>query len=63
MATKQIKQTDLHQALMNVNDWTLEEADAEIQTMHNRTYSGENPEDILFEYGLEPDYIFDILNR
>lgn len=32
-----------------------------INEMKNRVIEGEDPEEILFEFGLEPDYIFDIL--
>ena len=58
---KSIKITDLHKALMHREDWTLEEAEQEINTMRNRVQAGENPDDILFEIGLEPDYFFDLM--
>lgn len=39
-----------------------QEADELIQDARERVILGENPEDILFEeFGLEPDYIFDLL--
>lgn len=37
------------------------EADNEINEMRERVYKGEDPEEILEEYGLEPDYVFDII--
>ena len=38
------------------------EADQEIKELRSRVFNGENPEEILFdEYGLEPDYIWDLI--
>ena len=38
------------------------EADSYIEEARARVHNGENPEHILFnEFGLEPDYIFDLL--
>ena len=37
------------------------EADEEIREMKNRVMEGEDPEEILYDIGLEPDYIFDIM--
>ena len=62
MAKKEIVPTELHEALIKSQDMSLQEAHEEINTMYNRVYGGENPEDILYEYGLEPDYVFDILS-
>ena len=41
----------------------LSEAEAleQINDMQQAVLDGENPEEILYDYGLEPDYIFDIL--
>lgn len=41
---------------------TAEEADKTIMEMKSRMYKGENPEELLFDEGLEPDYIFDLLD-
>jgi uncharacterized protein (DUF433 family) len=40
---------------------TMLEAKEVIKEMKERFNDGEDPEEILREYGLEPDYIFDIL--
>jgi hypothetical protein len=32
-----------------------------IADMQVRVHYGENPEEVLYEYGLEPDYIFEII--
>jgi hypothetical protein len=38
-----------------------DEANQLISEMIERVWTGEDPEEILFEEGLEPDYVFDIL--
>lgn len=40
---------------------TEAEALFEIEDMKGRVLEGENPEDVLYEYGLEPDYVLDLL--
>jgi hypothetical protein len=48
-------------ALM-ANDYSREEALEEISSMRERILNeGENPEDVLYEYELEPDYVMDLL--
>ena len=51
----------LKEVLMRRDEMTSKEADEEIKEMRARFMDGENPEDILYEIGLEPDYIFDII--
>ena len=53
--------TELHLALMNRNGCTKEEADDQIMEMKERYKNGEDPEEVLYSEGLEPDYVFDIL--
>ena len=62
MKTK-IHLTELHSVLMRRDGMTAEEADEMIQEAMERVLEdGENPEDILHdEFGLEPDYVFDLL--
>lgn len=62
MKTK-IQLTELHSVLMRRDGMTAEEADEMIQEAMERVLEdGENPEDILHdEFGLEPDYVFDLL--
>lgn len=56
-----MKLTDLHKALMNKEDLTAEEVDNLVKEMKDRLISGEDPEEILRDEGLEPDYVFDLL--
>lgn len=53
----------LKQVLMRRDDMSSEEADEMIQEARGRVLNdGENPEDVLQEeFGLEPDYVFDLL--
>ncbi len=37
------------------------EAELTIEDMKRRIEEGENPEELLLEEGLEPDYIFDLI--
>ena len=53
--------TELCLAIMNREDCTQEEAEALIRDMKDRVKDGEDPEEVLFDEGFEPDYIFDIL--
>ena len=53
--------TDLKKVLMNRDELSEQEADNQINEMKNRFHRGEDPEEILYEIGLEPDYIFDLL--
>ena len=51
----------LVEALMN-QDYTKEEALDEILHMRDRVLNyGEDPDEVLYEYGLEPDYVMEIL--
>lgn len=56
------KLTELCLAIMNREDCTQEEAEELIQEMKERVREGEDPEEVLFDEGFEPDYIFDILD-
>ena len=48
--------------LMDRDGMTEEEAKDMVREAQERVSQGENPEEILHsEFGLEPDYIFDIL--
>jgi len=40
---------------------TIDEADELIREMKIQVMDGEDPEELLYDCGLEPDYIFDIL--
>jgi hypothetical protein len=56
-----IVENEVKKILMTRDDMTAEEAEDEIKDIQQRIIDGENPEEILYEIGLEPDYIFDIL--
>ena len=49
-------------ALIHSQDFTKQEALDELNEMKERVFEGEDPEEILYEYGLEPDYILDLLD-
>lgn len=51
----------LKQVLMERDGMSPEEASAEIEDMKNRVMEGEDPEEVLYDIGLEPDYVMDIL--
>ncbi len=53
---------ELLNALMSSQDLTKEEATQIIKEMRIRTFNGENPEELLYEQGLEPDYVFDLID-
>lgn len=51
----------LLQALIN-NDYSPTEAKELIVEMRNRVLNdGEDPDEVLYEHGLEPDYVMDLL--
>jgi len=52
---------DIKQALIDEQDFSKEEAQEAFQEMVNCVNNGEDPEHILYDYGLEPDYIFDLI--
>ena len=52
----------IKQVLMRRDGLTAAEADDEITIARERVIRGEDPEEVLAEeFGLEPDYIFDII--
>jgi hypothetical protein len=51
----------LLKALMNGQDMTKEEAKELILEMKQRVVEGEDPEEVLYEEGLEPDYVLDLI--
>ena len=53
--------TELKKVLMSRDGFTGSEADFEIEVMRELVSEGENPEDILYDYGLEPDYFLDLM--
>ena len=55
------KITDLHKAIMSSREISFEEADDLVAEMKERYKDGEDPEEVLFSEGYEPDYLFDLL--
>jgi hypothetical protein len=53
--------SELKSIFMNRDGMTSEEADARIEEMRDKVMDGADPEEILNDEGLEPDYILDIL--
>lgn len=53
--------TDLEKALISQGH-TPKQALEIMEEMVEDVLNGGDPEDILYSYGLEPDYVFDILN-
>jgi polyhydroxyalkanoate synthesis regulator phasin len=52
----------LIKALMEGQDLTKEEAKSLILEMKQRIYNdNEDPEEVLYEEGLEPDYVFELI--
>lgn len=51
---------ELLQALMSGQGLTQSEAKSVIREMRKRLAEGEDPEEILYEEGLEPDYMMDL---
>ncbi len=51
----------LKEALMSGQGLTEQEARLSIKEMKLMVLDGEDPEEVLYENGLEPDYIIDIL--
>jgi hypothetical protein len=53
---------ELMKILIERDGYSISDATAEIESMRDRVVNdGENPDEILYEYGLEPDYVFDLL--
>ena len=54
--------TELVKVLIRRGDHTLSQIKEMITDARERTEEGENPEEILHEeFGLEPDYLFDLI--
>lgn len=51
----------LKEALMERDDISEAEAEDIIREMRERVLDGEDPEEILYENGLEPDYVFELI--
>lgn len=52
---------ELIKIFMNRDGMTLSEAEEQVNWMKEQVAQGENPEDVLYDEGLEPDYILELL--
>ena len=52
---------ELVRIFMERDGMTKEEAKEYVSDMRERVWEGENPEEVLAEEGLEPDYILDLI--
>ena len=58
-----MKMTQLKKVLMERDELSSEEADEIISQARQMILDGEDPEEILYEeFGLEMDYIFDLID-
>jgi len=55
------KPSELVGIFMERDDLTRDEAEDLVSELKERVVDGENPEEVLHDEGLEPDYIFDIM--
>jgi hypothetical protein len=54
--------TEFEKVLIHRDGMTPENARLELEDAHQQIMDGQDPEELLFdEYGLEPDYFFDLL--
>lgn len=62
MSINDIKKTDLFRVMVERGDDGGEsDVVAEIKDMRKRVDDGEDPEEVLYDVGLEPDYLFDLI--
>ena len=52
----------LLEAIMSRDECSQKEAQELINFMKELVNEGENPEEVLYDEGFEPDYIFDIID-
>ena len=52
----------LREALIN-NDFNPNEIEEVISDMIVSVNAGQDPEEVLYEYGLEPDYVMELLDE
>lgn len=53
--------SELRAALLAQNDGDEAAADEAIADMVDQCHDGIDPEEVLYDYGLEPDYVFDLI--
>lgn len=55
------KTTELESIFISRDGMTPDEAFERVEEMRQSVTDGMDPEEVLYEEGLEPDYIFDII--
>lgn len=53
--------TELARIFMTRDHMNRGDAAAKVEEMRSRVWEGEGPEELLWEEGLEPDYIMDLI--
>lgn len=53
--------SELLEALMESGEYNLFEAKELFRQMQSRVQDGEDPEEVLYDEGLEPDYVLDLI--
>jgi len=53
--------SELVKIFMERDKMTRTEAIEYVEDMRRRVWQGENPEEVLYEEGLEPDYVFELV--
>ena len=53
---------DLFQAILCIEDGDEIQSKAVLTEMIEQVEQGESAEDVLYNYGLEPDYVADLIN-
>lgn len=53
--------SELIQIFMRRDGMSLAEATEYVNELRERVLEGEDPEDVLYEEGLEPDYVLDLI--
>ncbi len=52
---------EIERILINRDEMTEEEAKEVVAESRARIFDGEDPEEVLYDLGLEPDYIFELI--
>ena len=58
---KEKNMSKIERILIRRDEMTEEEAKEVVAEAREMIADGENPEDVLYDLGLEPDYIFDLI--
>ena len=61
MAQKKAEDTKLARIFMTRDHMSQSDAAAKVEEMRERVWEGEDPEELLWEEGLEPDHIMDLI--